>query len=405
MKRSKFIIMLLFIVSCNSEEQDHEGHQEKAGIIYTCPMHPEIVRSKPGQCPICNMKLVEKVTEGDSITDDQLSLLNRSVNAGNVSNLQTVKPLLLTRDVELSMPGLITYDQETRYTVSARVSGRIEKLFVRSPYQRVQKGDKLMEIYSKELINEQENLLYLLKVDPSDKLLIEAAETRLLLSGLSGIELDELKSNGKVLSPVTLFSPVTGHLHINDLDVSNSMDQDMQEKNPAEIRLGRYVKKGQPVFYIYDTQNVWALLKIDPKQSEFIKAGDSVEITLKGQPGKLKGMIRLVEPKLRPGELTATAIMPIKNNSGEILPGSLIESRVWKENQTSLWIPVSTIIHLGKQDIVFVKVKDSFVSRQVILGMVSQDLVPVLSGLSASDVLALHANLMVDSESFIQEQE
>ena len=25
---------------------------------YTCPMHPEVVRNKPGKCPKCGMKLV-----------------------------------------------------------------------------------------------------------------------------------------------------------------------------------------------------------------------------------------------------------------------------------------------------------------------------------------------------------
>ena len=28
--------------------------------VYTCPMHPEIVRDAPGNCPICGMKLVPK---------------------------------------------------------------------------------------------------------------------------------------------------------------------------------------------------------------------------------------------------------------------------------------------------------------------------------------------------------
>ena len=27
---------------------------------YTCPMHPEVVKDKPGDCPKCGMKLVEK---------------------------------------------------------------------------------------------------------------------------------------------------------------------------------------------------------------------------------------------------------------------------------------------------------------------------------------------------------
>lgn len=33
---------------------DHQHHQQK----YTCPMHPEIVQDKPGNCPVCGMKLV-----------------------------------------------------------------------------------------------------------------------------------------------------------------------------------------------------------------------------------------------------------------------------------------------------------------------------------------------------------
>jgi hypothetical protein len=29
-------------------------------VKYTCPMHPEVVRDMPGNCPKCGMKLVEK---------------------------------------------------------------------------------------------------------------------------------------------------------------------------------------------------------------------------------------------------------------------------------------------------------------------------------------------------------
>ena len=35
-------------------------HATPTGDTYTCPMHPEVERSGPGQCPICGMNLVKK---------------------------------------------------------------------------------------------------------------------------------------------------------------------------------------------------------------------------------------------------------------------------------------------------------------------------------------------------------
>lgn len=31
-----------------------------AGVVYVCPMHPEVTSSSPGSCPKCNMKLVPR---------------------------------------------------------------------------------------------------------------------------------------------------------------------------------------------------------------------------------------------------------------------------------------------------------------------------------------------------------
>jgi len=31
-----------------------------SGVVYTCPMHPEVTSSKPGECPKCHMALVKK---------------------------------------------------------------------------------------------------------------------------------------------------------------------------------------------------------------------------------------------------------------------------------------------------------------------------------------------------------
>jgi hypothetical protein len=37
----------------------HE-HGAPMADVYTCPMHPQVVKSAPGKCPICGMNLVKK---------------------------------------------------------------------------------------------------------------------------------------------------------------------------------------------------------------------------------------------------------------------------------------------------------------------------------------------------------
>jgi hypothetical protein len=38
-----------------------------AKVQYTCPMHPEVLSSKPGKCPKCGMTLVKKEAAKKSV--------------------------------------------------------------------------------------------------------------------------------------------------------------------------------------------------------------------------------------------------------------------------------------------------------------------------------------------------
>lgn len=67
MKRSILIInFILFAAiifnSCGNSTTKEKtvDSKEVAKVQYTCPMHPEVISSNPGNCPKCGMELVEK---------------------------------------------------------------------------------------------------------------------------------------------------------------------------------------------------------------------------------------------------------------------------------------------------------------------------------------------------------
>lgn len=45
------------LIGCST---DHATAKSEKVAQYTCPMHPEVVKDKPGDCPKCGMKLVQK---------------------------------------------------------------------------------------------------------------------------------------------------------------------------------------------------------------------------------------------------------------------------------------------------------------------------------------------------------
>src|SRR3546814_1043664 len=61
------------------------------GATYTCPMHPEIVRDAPGNCPICGMALEPTTVEAESGPNPELVEFRRRFRVGLVLSL----PLLV----------------------------------------------------------------------------------------------------------------------------------------------------------------------------------------------------------------------------------------------------------------------------------------------------------------------
>jgi predicted nucleic-acid-binding Zn-ribbon protein len=60
------LFSLVVLVSTISFAQMNSGARKRGQtdtskhIMYTCPMHPEVILSKPGKCPKCGMTLVQK---------------------------------------------------------------------------------------------------------------------------------------------------------------------------------------------------------------------------------------------------------------------------------------------------------------------------------------------------------
>lgn len=388
------------------DEQSHANHSEQQKI-YTCPMHPEIFRNEPGKCPICGMDLVEKLSEGSTSSEKSLEFLLKPTNTYVLSQVKTLTPKQSEFPIVINATGKITYDTREISVVSARVAGRIEKLYIKYLYQPVEKGQKLMDIYSKELVTEQENYIYLLNSDAENTALIKTGENRLLLQGFTNDQISKLKSAKQPFKSVTIYSPYTGHLHdLTGSPVSSDMSS-MSKVNPSELTIkeGMYVQKGQSVFNIYSTKRVWAVLNIYSDKINQIKVGQKVKLKIDNEitlDGNFK--IDFIEPEIRSGQNTIAVRVYFSNTDNKIKIGSNVNAVIEAENKNGLFIPSASLIHLGNSDIVFIKDNQLFRAHKVQTRVETNNFIEIISGLTEKDTLAENAQLLMDSESFIKSE-
>src|SRR5690349_7156003 len=125
-----FILALLFLASCGNKKQAalEESHR------YTCPMHPQIVTTEPGICPICKMDLVPVSGHGQVGASDSLKYLVKPTDELVVASITTVKPQAGKRFGSDTIRGVVNYNTNNWKSISSRVSGRIERLYVKYNY-------------------------------------------------------------------------------------------------------------------------------------------------------------------------------------------------------------------------------------------------------------------------------
>ena len=123
-------------------------------------MHPNIIRSEPGNCPICGMPLVKRAKSAQSQLPAgvlaQVQLTPLKVEMGRISTAP-VEYRLLSR--EIRTVGIVDYDETRQASIAARVKGRIDNSWSTTSASTSAKGDPLASIYSPDLLVAQEELL------------------------------------------------------------------------------------------------------------------------------------------------------------------------------------------------------------------------------------------------------
>lgn len=414
MKKLLYIVLwaiAFYTTGCDNHKDAAHTHNN-AAALYTCPMHPEIIKDKPGTCPICGMDLVKKETGGEKLTNVELETLLQPTNEFVISSIPVTNIERRGEEIEINALGNITYDTRQTGSIAARVSGRIEKLYVRYRYQKITKGQRILDLYSPELLTAQQNLLFLIRNDPGNTSFIEAAKEKLLLLGMSRQQLQQVITSGQPSLTIAVYSNYSGHIHeaVGGESMGAASGAGMKDisliTEELSLKEGMYVQKGQSIFTVFDPGRAWAVLYIYGDNQSLIKTGNKVRIAPETAPDKdFRATINFIEPFYRKESKTITARVYFDNSSLKIPVGSQVTATVFGDTKEAYWLPKEAVLSLGLDEVVFLKFKNGFRAHKIATGTRHETHIQVISGLTTDDAVAANAQYLMDSESFIKIKE
>ena len=401
------VTLIMVFIGCNTSGKDKNavtgGKQQ-----YSCPMHHEIVRDKPGNCPICGMDLVPFGGDEKVVTDVNLTTLLKPTNSYVLTTIPVVSVEHNEQQIEVEALGTVQYDTRDIGSVAARISGRIEKLYLKYTFQDVHKGQKIMDIYSPELLTAQQNLLFLLKSDADNTSFINAAKEKLLLLGMSNDQLQQVIQSRKPSLAVSVYSNYNGHIH-DALSMNTAMSTSRGEPVTTRdlmLKEGMYVQKGQTLLSVYNPHKLWAVLNIYADNQSVVKVGNPVRIVPETSADKdFRAKIDFIEPFFKEGSKTLTARVYFENHDMNMPVGSQVKATIFGNKVSADWLPKDAVISLGLDRVVFKQFNGVFKAIKVKTGMTFKNKVQITEGLSEYDKVAANAQFLMDSESFVKVNE
>jgi hypothetical protein len=350
-----------------------------AHMLYHCAMHPQIISDKPGECPICHMRLIPVNTGGPPSSNSGSA--HKILFYRNPMNPSATSPVPMKDSMGMdyipvyedqggtasAVPGLaavhLSPGVEQQIGVSV-VPAEMRDLSV--PIRAAARVAYDPQLYSAAL-EHQEALKFLKKAQSQGSSdLIEQAESTVRSS----------------------------ELRLRQMGLSETQIADIAKPSydPSDLILGS--KHG----------SLWVYASVFDYDASLIRPGQEVELTSPALPGKTyEGKVYAIDPVLSNDTRTLRVRIRIPETDGSLRPemylSAVIQARVGKR----LAVPVSAVMDTGARQLVYVqKEAGTYEPREVQLGRRADDYYEILKGLAEGEKVVTSANFLIDSESRIQ---
>lgn len=417
MRRSAIAVIFLFIglavggglmwyyaKPAPAPEPKTAAQTERKILFYRNPMDPNVTSPTPMKDPM-GMDYIP-VYE-DAATEEKAPPGAVRISPEKIQKIGVRSEEAVRRPLKrvIRTVGRVEPVEDKVFIINTKVEGWIERLYVNRTDQMVSKGEKLLELYSPELVSAQEEYLLALKsleqvrnspypdAVKRAQSLVQAARTRLKNWDISDDQIERLERTGQVTKTLAIRSPGYG-------SVTEKMVVEGQKINP-----------GEPLFKIIDHSVVWVYGEIYEYEIPYVKVGQTALLSPAYSPNEIyKGRIEHIYTHLgsiryAPEEGTEVRTEKVRfslpNKDHRLKLGMYLNAEISVDvSKDALAVPDSAVIDTGTRQLVIIDRRDgTFEPREIKIGARTDDYYQVLKGVKDGEWVVTSANFLIDSES------
>lgn len=431
MKNKKILIFLILAVVISGgvyviRQQGKGAHQKE---IFYCPMHPTYTSDRPGDCPICNMKLVKKETtsqmpearqadkhlrdiclmhdchkklggkpcpmmvvakEGETVTCPICgTYLMKDGQLKERKILYWTDPMIPGFKADKSgkspmgMDLVPVYEEESAVPASASAPEGYAQVML-SPQKQQLIGIKTATVGKKKLIKTIRTVGAVAHDPELYQAQIEYIQAIQALERAQQSNIPEIIEQSQKLAE-------SSRIRLRHMGLSEELINEIATWKEAEHSL-LYADPGEPV---------WVYAKVYEYELPLIRSGQKLKAEVPSNPGQIfEGAIRAVDQMVDQETRTTRIRAQVQDPEGKLKPDMFVNVTIEIDLGEVLAIPEEAVFDTGTKKVVFLdKGQGLFEPRDVVLSAKVDNFYELKSGLEEGDSIVTSGNFLIDSES------
>jgi membrane fusion protein, copper/silver efflux system len=372
---------------------------EKKILFYRNAMNPAVTSPVPAQDSM-GMDYIPVYEEGSNDSDEPAGTVK--IDPVTVQNIgvRTARAEQRSLSHQINAVGRVDYNEERISRLHPKTEGWIEKLYVDKTGEFVTKDTILLGLYSPQLVSSQQEYLLALNnhkhLETSNFKDIRQGANELLRSSRERLELLDVPEH-----------------QIRELEKSRKLKKTLHIHSPFDgivmqigVREGQYVTPSTELYMLADLTNIWVYVDIYENELSWVRTGDTAKMKVTAIPGEVfTGKVTYIYPYLERKTRTNRIRLEFNNQDLRLKPEMFANVTLMAGRQVdAVVIPSEAIVRSGTDNQVFiVRAPGKFEPRFVTLGVSSEGMTQIISGVKEGEEVVTSSQFLIDSESKLRE--